>query len=290
MTISISEALSAATLRLSAGAVETPGLDARLLLQWVTGLDTAHLIARSSALLTDEQERQFERAVAGRAGGCPVARIIGEKQFWGLDLELSFGTLVPRPDTETLVETVLGRIDGPRADWTGAICDLGTGSGAILIALLQELPRATGVGVDISADAIATARRNAERHQIADRSAWHVADYADWPQARADQSRFDIVVSNPPYVAEADLAALAAEVREHDPNQALIAGADGLDAYRILAGQIPHLLRRGGLAALELGFGQADAVTALTHSQGLEQLAVKADLAGISRVLLVQWP
>ncbi len=281
----LSAALAAATEKFAAAGIGTPRLDARLLLEWATGRDTADLISRPETTLTAHQAADFENAVCERTAGRPVARIVGEKEFWGLGFYLSEDTLVPRPDTETLVEAVLARIERPQALWTGTLCDLGTGSGAILIALLSELPLARGVGVDLSADAIATARRNSDRHDVARRAAWHVADYADWRPSDATE-RFDIIVSNPPYIADSDIGVLASEVRDHDPHRALNGGIDGLDAYRTLAGRLPDLLRSDGLAALELGFGQAEAVAELTTNSGLEVIGVEPDIAGIARVLL----
>lgn len=277
----LSSALAAATEVLSAAQIDTPRLDARLLLEWASGRDTARLISEPDAPLAPGEVARFERAVAERATGCPVARIVGVKEFWGLDFLLNADTLVPRPDTETLVEAVLRRIEGPRAAWRGRICDLGTGSGAILIALLSELPLARGVGVDLSSGAIATARRNGERHGVADRARWLAGDYAEVPDGR-----FDVVVSNPPYIAEPEISCLALEVRAFDPHLGLSGGVDGLDAYRVLAARLPHLIHWKGFAALELGFGQAEAVAALTMKNGLERIEVEADITGISRVLL----
>jgi release factor glutamine methyltransferase len=281
--MTISAALASATQALAEANAGTPRLDARLLLEWASGRDTARLISEPDALLGADEAARFEQAVAARAQGCPVARIVGVKEFWGLDFMLAPETLVPRPDTETLVEAVLRRIDSPHAEWEGEICDLGTGSGAILIALLSELPLARGVGVDLSAEAIAMARANGERHGMAERITWLAGDYAERPD-----ERFDVVVSNPPYISEADISTLALEVREHDPHLALSGGDDGLEAYRVLAARMPHLIHPGGIAALELGLGQADQVTALTMEYGLERIEVAPDMSGIPRVLVVR--
>ena len=276
-------ALTWATERLAAAQIESPRLDARLLLQWASDLDTVRLISEPDIPLTAGQLSRFDLAIANRCAGSPVARIIGEKEFWGLKFHLSRETLVPRPDTETLVEAILDRIERPRTDWPGRICDLGTGCGAILIALMHELPCATGIGVDLSQDAIATARRNGERHGMEKRIGWLCGDFGNVPDGR-----FDIVVSNPPYIAAAEIAGLAPEVREYDPHLALNGGCEGLDAYRTLAARLPHLLEIGGLAALELGAGQAEKVTALTIGHGLKLDSVHSDIAGIPRVLLTR--
>jgi release factor glutamine methyltransferase len=277
----VGSALAGAARTLAAAGIDTPHLDARMLLQWASGRDMARLISDPQAMLQPEECHTFKQAVKERAQGRPVARIVGAKEFWGLEFALSAETLVPRPDTETLVEAVLAELPGPPADWRGRICDLGTGSGAILIALMSELPQALGVGVDLSADAIATARENANRHGVADRTNWLAGDYAAMPEGL-----FDIVVSNPPYVAEPELEDLPPEVGRHDPLLALSGGVDGLDAYRVLAARLPALIHPGGFAALEIGLGQAEMVTALTMQHGLERVFVKPDIAGIPRVLL----
>jgi release factor glutamine methyltransferase len=279
----VASALTRAAERLAAAGMETPRLDARLLMEWASGHGTARLIASPEDPLEQAAVERFEQAVAERAAGRPVARIVGSKEFWGLEFELGRETLVPRPDTETLVEAVLGHIEGPHGEWRGSICDLGTGSGAILIALLSELPQARGVGVDLSVAAIAVARRNAGRHGVGDRCRWIVGDYAAEPEGE-----FDVVVSNPPYIAEEEIAGLPLEVREHDPHLALSGGIGGLEAYEVLAGRLPHLIHRNGFAALELGFGQVEAVTALTRNRGLEQLELRPDIADIPRVLLLR--
>ncbi len=274
-------ALATGARRLGESGSDTPGLDARLLMEWASGWSAARLIAASQDELDADVGKRFRQAVDERAGGRPVARIVGFKEFWGLDFELGDATLVPRPDTEALVASVLSRIGGARSEWRGSICDLGTGSGAILVALLSELPAANGVGVDLAAAAIDTARRNGDRHGVSGRVEWICGDYADVPR-----ERFDIVVSNPPYVAADEFPDLALEVRVHDPHLALNGGTDGLNAYRTIAARLPQLIQPGGFAALELGVGQADSVIELTSRHGLGGIVVEPDIAGIPRVLL----
>ncbi|KMO27620.1 SAM-dependent methyltransferase, partial [Methylobacterium tarhaniae] len=171
--------------------------------------------------------------------GEPVARIIGAWEFWGLPFGLSSDTLVPRPDTETLVEAALGLGLGP--DAPHRLADLGTGSGCILVALLTEWPQAVGLGIDRSPGACVTARANAARNGVADRAAFAVGDWAS-----ALSGPFDVVVANPPYIASEVIAGLSGEVRDHDPRLALDGGADGLDAYRTILAQVPRLLAPGG--------------------------------------------
>ncbi len=281
----LAEALAAATQRLRSDDVETPQLDARILLEWSCGLNAAQQISRADMQLGCDALSRFEKAIEQRSTGRPVARIIGEKEFWGLGFSLNSETLVPRPDTETVVEAVLTSIDEPHQNWPGSICDLGAGSGAILISLLSELPKATGTGVDISAKAVACARQNADRHGLRERINWIVGDYGTVPD-----KRFDIVVCNPPYIAGSSIAGLPREVRDHDPRRALDGGIDGLQAYGVLAARLPDLLTQNGLAALEIGEGQSDSVTTLMIHGGLAVERTVPDLARIPRVLVCRLP
>ncbi len=277
----LAEALDAAARRLRDHLVESPRLDARILLEWSCGLELAQQISRPETVLGRDALLRFEKAIGQRSAGRPVARIVGEKEFWGLGFWLNEETLVPRPDTETVVEAVLGSIDERHQDWRGSICDLGTGCGAILIALLNELPEATGTGVDISARAVACARQNAGRHGLDGRTSWIVGDFVTVPD-----TRYDVVVCNPPYVAEPVIAHLSREVRDHDPRRALDGGRDGLRAYRVLAARLPEILSQNGLAALELGEGQSNSVSALMNQGGMAVETALPDLAGIPRVLV----
>ena len=217
-----------------------------------------------------------------RLGGEPVARILGEREFWGLPLKLSPATLVPRPDTETVVELALEMLRaGGELNRPMRIADLGTGSGAILLALLSELPAAHGFGTDISADALQTAAANAARAGFSGRATFIACDYAT-----GLSGRFDVIVSNPPYIRSADIAALAIEVRDHDPLAALDGGADGLDAYRALIPQAARLLAPGAALVVEAGQGQSGQIEGLMTAEGLAPAgAPKADLAGIPRAV-----
>jgi release factor glutamine methyltransferase len=196
-----------------------------------------------------------------------------------LPFEVGPETLVPRPETEVLVEAVLSAVAGRRND-SLSLCDLGTGSGAIAIALLRELPGAHGVALDISEGALDIARRNAEALGVAGRLSFCHGDFARQPEGR-----FDLVVSNPPYIRSSVIAGLEREVRDYDPMAALDGGADGLDAYRSILARIPGMLNRGGLLALEVGHDQSEAVAALCRGNMLNQVAVDFDLAGIPRVV-----
>ena len=217
-----------------------------------------------------------------RLAGEPVARILGAKEFWGLPLQLSAATLVPRPDTETVVELALEMLRAePDPKRRLRIADIGTGSGAILLALLSELPDAFGVGTDISVTALRTASSNAARLGFASRAAFVACDYA-----AALSEPFDLMVSNPPYIRSADIASLAIEVRDHDPIVALDGGADGLDAYRQLIPQAARRLAQGGVLVVEAGHDQSGDIGELMTAAGLTQeRPPKADLAGIRRAV-----
>jgi release factor glutamine methyltransferase len=269
--------------RLRSRAVESAELDARLLTGAVLGLDLTGLITAAARRLTEAEVVLLDDAAGRREQGEPVARILGAKEFWGLPLSLSAATLVPRPDTETIVEAALGLLDmqGDR-DRGLCIADLGTGSGAILLALLSEWPNAWGVGTDISEAALRTAVANARHLGFAQRSAFVACDYA-----AALSGAFDLIVANPPYIRSGDIGALATEVRDHDPRRALDGGADGLNAYRLIAPQAARLLSPGGYLVLEVGHGQSGDVEALLTIAGLELPGEpKSDLAGIRRAVV----
>jgi release factor glutamine methyltransferase len=255
--------------------------DARLLIAHALNLDRAGLTAHGERALTPDETNAIEQLAARRLRREPVSRIIGTKEFWSLPLRVSDAVLVPRPDTETVVEEALDGID--RAGLRKAplrILDIGTGSGAIILALLSELPNAIGTATDISEAALAITRGNAERLGYAPRCNFAICDVA---QGLAGP--FDLIVSNPPYIAHGDIAALAPEVRDYDPALALDGGIEGLDIYRAIAGQARRLLAPGGRLIVELGAGQEPAVAALMTAAGLTAGQARHDLAGIPRAL-----
>jgi release factor glutamine methyltransferase len=269
------------TAQFEAAGIDSPALDARLIVGHALSLDHSALASSSTRLLTAAQRETIAQLAARRQRGEPVARILGVKEFWGLSFALSKATLVPRPDTETVVEAALATIGDDRRRGKLRIADLGTGTGAILLALLHELPNATGLGTDIDPLAIATAQMNAHALGLTARSEFILADFST-----ALSSRFDLVVSNPPYIPTPDIATLEREVRDHDPRGALDGGADGLDAYRAISRQAPVLLGGNGVLIVEIGIGQAADVAALmTADAGLETAAIHRDLAGLERVL-----
>ncbi|MCP1336133.1 peptide chain release factor N(5)-glutamine methyltransferase [Futiania mangrovi] len=274
----VGAALAWARTRLRAAGVPDAGVDARVLLRGVTDLDAAAIIARPEQALDPEARTRYADAIGRRETREPVAHILGVREFWGLMLEVSPATLIPRPDTETLVEAALARVTDRRARLR--VLDLGTGTGAILLALLHEMPRAEGLGTDVSADAVALARRNAARHGLGPRARFAVADWFD-----GLDGTFDLIVSNPPYIAGGDIAGLEPDVAVHEPAAALDGGTDGLDAYRRIAlAALGHLAPAGTLL-VEIGEGQAPAVTEIFAAAGLETVAIAADLAGIDRVI-----
>jgi release factor glutamine methyltransferase len=253
-------------------------LDARLLVAHAMGIEPDGVLFRDDEEIDAGAAARANTLARRRLNGEPVARIIGEKEFYGLTFGVSPATLIPRPDTETLVDAVLDVVE---RDAAVAILDLGTGSGAILLALLSQLPNAAGVGVDMSADALATASDNARRLGLETRAAFAVGDWA-----RGLTTEFAVVVSNPPYIAHDEIPTLAVDVRDYDPHMALDGGGDGLDAYRAILSDLGRVLADGGVAFLEIGFGQADAVASLAAEQGF-QTALRRDLAGIERVAIL---
>jgi release factor glutamine methyltransferase len=270
------------TAQLKTAATESAELDARILTGHALGLDLTGLISAAQRRLTPDESARLEEFARRRLAGEPVARILGEKEFWGLPLQLSPATLVPRPDTETVVELALELLRaGGNLDRALRIADLGTGSGAILLALLSELPAAQGFGTDISQAALQTAAANAARAGLSDRATFIACDYAS-----GLIGPFDLIVSNPPYIRTADIDGLAAEVRNHDPLAALDGGADGLDAYRALIPQAAGLLAPDAALVVEVGEGQSAQIQALMANAGLMPvIAPKADLGGIPRAV-----
>lgn len=270
------------------GGVETPALDARFLVMAACRVSHAELLRDPERALTDDERARLSAWASRRLAGEPVSRIVGSRAFWGLEFRLAPETLDPRPDTEALVEAVLSAL--PERDAPLRILDLGTGTGCILVALLSELPQAWGIGTDISHRALQSARGNARRAGVAHRAQFLQAEWL-----RGISGRFDVIVSNPPYIARAELGGLSREVRAHDPAAALDGGADGLDAYRAILGDIERVLKPGGIAGFEVGHGQAEAVSAMMAKAGLRPalaggVAHACDLAGIQRALVMKRP
>jgi release factor glutamine methyltransferase len=278
---SIESARRALAAQLRAAQLDEAELDARILLGAALGLDLTGLIAQAARLLTDAEALQLARHAQRRIAGEPVARILGTREFWGLPFRLSEATLVPRPDTETVVELALEIFRERQASHPVRIADIGTGSGAILLALLHEIPTAFGVGTDLSLSALHTARGNAKALGLGDRSAFVACSYAS-----ALSGPFDLIVSNPPYIPSGEIPKLSIEVRAHDPHLALDGGNDGYDAYRALIPQAAELLAPGGALVVEAGQGQARNIETLMTAAALTvDRPPRADLGGILRAV-----
>ena len=263
--------------------LDTPDLDARILVGHALALDHAALAAQADRRLTGREAEAIAALARRRLDREPVARIVGTKEFWGLPLALNADTLVPRPETETVVEAALAALGDVRGRAL-RVADLDTGSGALLLALLSEIPAARGVGTDISVAALRCARSNAAALGLAARASFVACDHG-----AALDGGFDLVVANPPYIASGDIARLEPDVRDFDPNRALDGGADGLAAYRAIVADARRLLAHHGVLVLELGAGQLDALRSLTAAAGLAPAAeCRSDLAGVPRALAVK--
>jgi release factor glutamine methyltransferase len=264
-------ALAHITARLTAAGIEEPRREARLLLAAAHGTDAAGLLAR-----THVAEARYESLLARRAAREPLAYILGRKEFWGLSFAVSPATLIPRPDSETLVEAALA-LPAP-----GLVLDLGTGTGCLLLAVLHERPDALGLGVDRLPEAAALAAQNARALGLADRAFFAASDWAG-----AVNGKFDLILSNPPYIPAGDLAELMPEVAQYEPASALDGGADGLAAYRAIIAALPRLLASNGAAVLELGVGQAVSVASLAKRAGFT-CVTRPDLAGTPRAAILK--
>lgn len=279
--LSIESARRALAAQLRSALIDDAELDARILIGAALGLDLTGLIAQGPRPLTEAEASRLAQHAERRIAGEPVARILGTREFWGLPFRLSEATLVPRPDTETVIELALEILRERKASRPPRIADIGTGSGAILLALLHEIPDAFGVGTDLSLSALETAKGNAASLGLADRAAFVACSYA-----AALHGPFDLVVSNPPYIPSAEIPTLSIEVREHDPHLALDGGNDGYDAYRALIPQAAERLAPGGALIVEAGQGQARNIETLMTAAALSvDRPPKADLAGILRAV-----
>lgn len=272
------EALRAALPRLAAAGIDTPARDARLLLAHAMGIAADRLTLHMPDALSPAAQAGFDAAITARSNRQPVAQIIGQRLFWGRTFKVSQDTLDPRPETEILVQAALQR---PFLK----LLDLGTGTGCILLSCLADMPMASGVGSDISARALAVAQENAEALGLSNRVRLIRSDWF-----AAIPGRFDLIVSNPPYIAAAEMSQLAPDVLNWEPHGALTPGGDGLAAYRSIAAQAPARLMTGGRLLLEIGPTQGAAVCAMLAAQGLEQIRILTDLDGRDRVVAAQKP
>ncbi|HZZ35095.1 MAG TPA: peptide chain release factor N(5)-glutamine methyltransferase [Caulobacteraceae bacterium] len=278
MASTLVSAWTAAKERLQAAGVDGPVIDARLLVEAAADASRLDIISDPHRALTGEQAARLEDFLARRERREPISHILGRKGFWKVMLRVTPDVLTPRPDTETILDVVLPLFPENRRF---TVLDLGIGSGALLLAILAERPAARGLGVDVSEEALAVARENASSLGLTARVALL---RSDWTAILGDES-FDLVVSNPPYIATGEIASLAPEVRDHEPRLALDGGADGLDAFRALAPQILRVLRPGGVFAVEIGATQSQAVEELFRAAGAQEVRTRKDLANRDRVV-----
>ncbi|ACL55160.1 peptide chain release factor N(5)-glutamine methyltransferase [Methylobacterium nodulans] len=278
--LSRAAAQSHAAAFLAGRGIATAMRDARLLLIETLNLRSIDLVLAGDRELEAREAARLSAALLRRAEGEPVARILGAWEFWGLPFRLSPATLVPRPDTETVVEAALAL--GLERTAPIRLLDLGTGSGCLLVALLSEWPCATGLGIDRAREALVTARDNADQNGVGARALWVQGDWAG-----SLRGPFDVIVANPPYIASRMIDGLADEVRVHDPRMALDGGSDGLDAYRVILGQAAVLLAPGGRLIVEIGYDQEEALRHLAEAARLQVVVVRRDLAGHPRAVVM---
>jgi release factor glutamine methyltransferase len=274
----VGDALASTRTALSQAGIDSAALDARLLVAHAISVPVERVIAWPEHTLPSDAAERLERLLARRVAREPMSQILGHREFWSLDFKVTSDVLTPRPDSETVIEAVLEHVGDRRRPLR--IVDLGVGSGCLLLALLSELPAASGLGVDQSVAALAIARQNGQRLGLGERVRWHEGDWLD-----GIDERFDIIVSNPPYIPTAALAALDPELR-YEPRAALDGGRDGLDAYRSIARHLRQKLMPGGIVALEIGHDQGNAVTAILTAAGLDAWRRRADLSGRERCIL----
>ncbi|MBW6423774.1 peptide chain release factor N(5)-glutamine methyltransferase [Rhizobium sp. XQZ8] len=275
-------AVADARARFTAAGLPDAAIEARLLLGGLLGLSSTEVFTGGDRVLTGDEIASIDKAVARRLKREPVHRILGSREFHGMDLLISRETLEPRPDTEILVESLLPRVGQiVAAKGVARLLDLGTGTGAIILALLKEIPHASGIGSDISRDALNTAMQNAKRLGLAERFDAVESQWFD-----AITGRFDIIVSNPPYIRSDVIPALEPEVRDFDPPAALDGGPDGLDAYRAIAAGAGDFLEKDGMIGVEIGFDQKDTVSAIFHDAGFMLAQARRDYGDNDRVLL----
>jgi release factor glutamine methyltransferase len=280
VTRSVENALQGATGILRAAGIDEPHREARILLAHVLGVDLAGLLRQRAEEVEPGEKERFEQLVARRAAHAPAALLLGHREFWSLDFLVTPDTLIPRPDSELIIEAAVELHPDRKV---GRILDLGTGTGCLLLAALSEFSDAWGLGIDRSQAAAAVAQRNAGRLGLSDRAAIMVGD---WTQAIA--GRFDLLLCNPPYIQAADIAGLMPEVALHEPLSALDGGVDGLDPYRRLFPGLHRRLAPGGMALFEFGLGQAAALLDLARQAALTVVAVREDLAGRPRVMILR--
>lgn len=278
--ITIADALTEAAAALKQVGIDTANLDARLLLAQVLGVGREYLVINSECSLSSQDLLVYEQMIERRMNREPIAQILGEREFWSLNFRVTPDTLAPRPDSESIIEAVLDYV--PRRDAKLMIADFGTGTGCLLLSLLNEFPNSHGLGVDISGAALAVAEKNAAQLGLTERAHFHQAAWGE-----GVIGRYDIIVSNPPYIPEEEIAGLAPEVAKFEPRTALSGGMDGMKAYRELMPHIKRLLAVHGIAVLEFGKGQHSEVMEIAKMYGLQPLELQSDLSGIIRCVVL---
>ena len=279
----VGRTLCALTRRFKAAGIDSARLDARILVAHALGVTAQTVFAYPERLLDAAEHARIEVLAGQREARRPIAQLIGHREFWSLDFRVTADVLDPRPDSETLVQSVLERLPDRNAGME--LLDFGTGSGCLLLALLSELPQARGMGIDVSPAAVAVTRDNAERLGLAERATFRSGDWGSGLDRRVD-----VIVSNPPYIPDDDNASLAPEVALHEPRLALAGGTDGLQCYRAISPDLVRLLKPGGFAALEVGWDQAERVANILGEAGLVPKGFGMDLAGSRRCVLAGRP
>lgn len=282
-TTTLDSVVREAARQLEDAGVDHPILDARILICHTLGIDRAQMATLDARALTESESADIRALIGRRCRREPVARILGEREFWSLPFNLNDATLEPRPDSEIIVEVTLNAL---RDRGDVSVLDVGTGTGCLLLALLHELPHATGVGVDLNPHAVDQARDNAANLGLQPRALFRISNWLD--NIVAD--RFDAIISNPPYIASRDIPTLMPEVRNYDPIAALDGGEDGLAAYRILIPQLQERLKPGGFVVFEVGQGQAASVGELLTQNGFKDITFHMDLGGVERCVKANIP
>ena len=282
-TGTVRDAIDAAAARLAAARIDSARLDARVLMAYVMKRDQAWLIGYGDEQLPDDARARYEELAARRADREPIAYLTGVREFWSLDISVNPDTLIPRPDSETLVETAL------EITWTDKlrILDLGTGSGCLLLAILTERRHAHGLGIDINEGAVRIAEQNARTLGLSNRAQFRTRTWAA-TKSMPEEEQFDLVISNPPYIPERDIAGMALDVRAFEPVSALSGGRDGLDAYREIAAHLNDLIVPDGYFIGEFGLGQGLAVRQILHAAGLQVVGFRDDVAGRERCVIAR--
>ncbi len=285
MPNTVRQALADGSKAIAGSESDSPRLDIEVLLAHALHMAREDLFINFDKVLTDSQQEKFNQMLARRVANEPVARILGFKEFWSMDFKLNEATLIPRPDSETLVAAVINYANGLSKTDGLKVLDLGTGTGCLLLSVLSELKTATGRGVDAEPLAVSMATENAKNLGLGDRAEFSVFNWLTGEGADLGAEKFDIIISNPPYIESSDIAGLQTEVAGFDPKLALDGGADGMLHYRVLAKFAKNYLQSGGCFFLEIGIGQTDDVSQIFNDNGWKLAVKHKDIAGVTRVL-----